>query len=114
MSSCATYRRIVSGEAEGIGPDIARGTLRLLSKPYGWAASLSEIARSGQDAVDVGLPVIAVGNITCGGTGKTPFTAFVVAELKARKKRPLILSRGWRADETGSNDEAKMLARLHP
>jgi tetraacyldisaccharide 4'-kinase len=114
MSSCATYRSIVSGEAEGLWPDVARGTLRLLSKPYSWGASLSEILRSGQDAVDVGLPVIAVGNITCGGTGKTPFTAFVVSELKARKRRPLILSRGYCSDESGGNDEAKLLARLHP
>lgn len=114
MSSCATYRRIVSGEAEGFCPEVARGTLRVLSKPYGWAASLTEILRAGQDAVDVGLPVISVGNMTVGGTGKTPFTAFVVSELKARKKRPMILSRGYCGDETGENDEAKVLARLHP
>ncbi len=114
MSSCTTYRRIVSGEAGGLGPSIARGALCLLSKPYGLAASLTEIARSGQDATDVGLPVIAVGNITVGGTGKTPFVAFVVSELLARKRRPVILSRGWCADESGTNDEAKLLARLHP
>lgn len=114
MSSCTTYRKIVSGEAGGLGPSLARGALCLLSKPYGLAASLTEIARSGQDATDVGLPVISVGNITVGGTGKTPFVAFVVSELKARKRRPVILSRGWCADATGRNDEAKVLSRLHP
>lgn len=114
MTSSTTFRRIVSGEAGGLGPSIARGALCLLSKPYGVAASLTEIARAGQDAVDVGLPVISVGNITVGGTGKTPFVAFVVSELKARKKRPVMLSRGWCADATGRNDEAKLLARLHP
>jgi tetraacyldisaccharide 4'-kinase len=114
MSSCTAYRRIVSGEAEGPLPSLARGALTILSKPYGWASSLTEIARAGQAAVDVGLPVISVGNITAGGTGKTPFVAFVVAELKARKRRPVILSRGYCADASGENDEAKLLKRLFP
>jgi tetraacyldisaccharide 4'-kinase len=114
MSSCATYRKIVSGEAEGLGASLARGALGLLSKPYSLAASLTEIARAGQEAVDVGLPVISVGNITAGGTGKTPFVAFVVAELLARKRRPVVLSRGYCAGDDGKNDEAKVLARLFP
>ena len=114
MSSCATYRKIVSGESEGLGASLARGCLGLLAKPYSLAASLTEIARAGQDAVDVGLPVISVGNITAGGTGKTPFVAFVVADLIARKRRPVILSRGYCAGDDGTNDEAKVLARLFP
>ena len=114
MTACTTYRRIVSGEADGAFPSLARGALCLMSGPYSWASSLAEIARSGQDAVDVGLPVICVGNITVGGTGKTPFVAFVLADLKARKRRPVLLSRGYRADDSGGNDEAKVLAQLHP
>jgi tetraacyldisaccharide 4'-kinase len=114
MTACATHRRIVSGEDDGLCASLARGALTAISKPYGWAASLVEIARSGQDAVDVGLPVISIGNITVGGTGKTPFAAFVVSELKARKRRPVLLSRGYCAGEGGKNDEAKVLARLHP
>jgi tetraacyldisaccharide 4'-kinase len=114
MTACATHRRIVSGEAGGLCASLARGALTALSKPYAWTASLVEIARSGQDAVDVGLPVISIGNITVGGTGKTPFAAFVVSELLARKRRPVLLSRGWCADASGKNDEAKLLARLHP
>jgi tetraacyldisaccharide 4'-kinase len=114
MSSCATYRRIVSGEAEGLSASLARGALGVLAKPYSLAASLTEIARAGQEAKDVGLPVISVGNITAGGTGKTPFVAFVVADLIARKRRPVILSRGYCAGADGTNDEAKVLARLFP
>jgi len=114
MTACATHRRIVSGEADGLCADLARGALSAIAKPYGWGASLAEIMRSGQDAVDVGLPVISVGNITVGGTGKTPFAAFVVSELKARKLRPVLLSRGWCAGRDGKNDEAKLLERLHP
>ncbi|MBP5274048.1 MAG: tetraacyldisaccharide 4'-kinase [Abditibacteriota bacterium] len=42
-----------------------------------------------------GIPVISVGNITMGGTGKTPVTAKLVAELKERGFRCCILSRGY-------------------
>jgi tetraacyldisaccharide 4'-kinase len=41
------------------------------------------------------LPVLAVGNLTVGGTGKTPVTAHLAARLQARGWRPAILSRGY-------------------
>jgi tetraacyldisaccharide 4'-kinase len=112
-TSCESWRRVISGEAHGIGPSLARGALTVLSKPYGLAASFRDFARSG-DAEAVGLPVISVGNITAGGTGKTPVTSMVVAELKRRGRRPVILSRGYKAGADGVNDEAKVLARQHP
>ena len=41
------------------------------------------------------LPVICVGNITSGGTGKTPITAYLANLAKERGLRPVILSRGY-------------------
>lgn len=112
-SCCTSWRRIISGEASGLGPSLARGALTVLSKPYGWAASMRDAMTSGE-AVAVGLPVISVGNMTAGGTGKTPVVSLVVDELKKRGRRPVILSRGYKAGEDGTNDEAKVLARRHP
>ena len=43
------------------------------------------------------FPVLVVGNITVGGTGKSPFTAWLVGHLRARGWRPVILSRGYGA-----------------
>lgn len=63
----------------------------------------------------VSVPVISVGNLTTGGTGKTPMCAFLVHELARRGLRPGILSRGYRAESAGAlNDEGRLLERLCP
>jgi len=45
------------------------------------------------------IPVVSVGNITVGGTGKTPFAAWIAARLRELGKSPAIVLRGYGADE---------------
>ena len=59
-------------------------------------------------AVPLGLPTISVGNLTVGGTGKTPVSAWVAAELLRLGAKPAILLRGYGEDET------LVHARLNP
>jgi tetraacyldisaccharide 4'-kinase len=54
------------------------------------------------------IPVVSVGNLTVGGTGKTPVTSWVVSELLALGCRPAIVLRGY------GGDEARLHARWHP
>ena len=54
------------------------------------------------------LPAISVGNLTVGGTGKTPVSAWVAQRLLARGARPAILLRGY------GDDEPLVHARLTP
>jgi len=43
----------------------------------------------------VGIPVVAIGNLTVGGSGKTPLAIHVAELLKARRWSPAIVSRGY-------------------
>jgi tetraacyldisaccharide 4'-kinase len=61
------------------------------------------------------LPVISVGNLTAGGTGKTPFVSYLAGGLTGKGRRPAIVARGYGAARAGtSNDELAMLAAQHP
>lgn len=46
------------------------------------------------------VPVISIGNLAVGGTGKTPVSAWTVSALKARGARPAIVMRGYGGDES--------------
>ncbi|MBN2135641.1 MAG: tetraacyldisaccharide 4'-kinase [Acidobacteria bacterium] len=50
------------------------------------------------------IPVISIGNIVMGGSGKTPFTIWLVEALQAKGKKPLIITRGY-----GRKDENKQI-----
>jgi tetraacyldisaccharide 4'-kinase len=45
------------------------------------------------------LPVISIGNLSVGGTGKTPFTAWLATRLQARGWAPAVVARGYGRDE---------------
>jgi tetraacyldisaccharide 4'-kinase len=64
----------------------------------------------------VGVPVISVGNITAGGTGKTPLVEWVARALKSQGLRACVLTRGYgRADESlrvVASDGVRVLAEV--
>lgn len=70
--------------------------------PLEWAyrAGLA-IARAGTSAQKVGKPVISVGNLTAGGSGKTPLVIELVRMLGESGKRVAVVSRGYRRRTRG-------------
>jgi tetraacyldisaccharide 4'-kinase len=102
--------------------------IRMLLTPISWiwaAVTARRIARAAP--LDVGAPVICVGNLTVGGVGKTPVVRALAERLSARGKAVHLLSRGYggrlegpvrvdpaihTAAEVG--DEPLMLARDYP
>ncbi|HTQ96161.1 MAG TPA: tetraacyldisaccharide 4'-kinase, partial [Candidatus Acidoferrum sp.] len=53
-------------------------------------------------------PVISVGNLTVGGTGKTPMVIWLAERLLAQGKRVAILSRGYKGS-AGTSDEIELM-----
>ena len=106
----------------------SRFTVLLL--PFAWVYRLIVFARraayrvGGLRSTRCSVPVIVVGNITVGGSGKTPLVAWLVRYLAEAGMRPGIVSRGYRGSAgrnpvivtTDSNvgmvgDEPLLLAR---
>ena len=76
--------------------------LYLLSIPYGWAIRLRTALYAGNllKSSQLPCPVISVGNITVGGTGKTPLVMALARGLKERGISVAVLSRGYRGKKT--------------
>ena len=79
----------------------SRGPLACALLPLSWLYAAGHaihggLYRSGLlKSWRVGLPVVVVGNLYAGGTGKTPLVIELVRELKARGWRPGVISRGY-------------------
>ncbi|MBW8457014.1 MAG: tetraacyldisaccharide 4'-kinase [Thiobacillus sp.] len=75
--------------------------LTLLLAPFaGLFAAVSGLRRLAYrrgwlTAISVGVPVIIVGNLSAGGSGKTPLTIWLVNRLRAQGYRPGVVSRGY-------------------
>lgn len=111
-----TWDNLLSGEAAGWQAALLRGALQLAESPYAWAVAWRnrryDAGRARVERVDV--PVISVGNLTAGGTGKTPLVAWLAGWLQARGYRVGLVSRGYKSVGGQPNDEARELHRLRP
>jgi len=67
-----------------------------LLKPLSYLYLLGyNIAKKANTPAKQSVPVICVGNITVGGTGKTPVVSLIAQILKAHDRNPNIISRGY-------------------
>ncbi|MCL4109486.1 UNVERIFIED_CONTAM: hypothetical protein GTU68_024383 [Idotea baltica] len=112
----AGFKRLVSGGTTGPFANVARASLWSLSLGYRVAAATRNLLFDAgiKQQHSVSAPVISIGNLTTGGTGKTPVVASVVNHLVAAGRKPAIISRGYRAIDGEANDEKMMLDQLCP
>jgi tetraacyldisaccharide 4'-kinase len=111
-----SFHRLVDGTARGPGATAARLALSAAAGPYGLVVAARNAAfdRGLLPRQAAGVPVVSVGNLTLGGTGKTPLVAWVARALAARGLRPAVVSRGYGAAAGGVSDEALELAVVLP
>lgn len=85
-------------------------------RPLGWTwAALTQVrnrlyAQGWLTVHRPPMPVVSVGNLTFGGTGKTPWVSYLLEALDRPERVLGVLTRGYGA----SRDEAQLLAARHP
>lgn len=115
VASIVDFDGMVSGRRRGAWPALARLGLSILSLPYAIAVRLrnSAFERGFLQSYAAQIPVVSIGNLTLGGTGKTPAVEYVARYYREQDRRVAILSRGYGA-RAGRNDEALVLESLLP
>jgi tetraacyldisaccharide 4'-kinase len=116
MLSPAEYRAIVTKQRTGVRALLWRGLFRVASWPYGLVMRLRNRGydRNPAKTTRVAVPVVSIGNLTLGGTGKTPLVEWLCRWLRERDVRVAIVSRGYGAEDGASNDEARELEEKLP
>ena len=109
------FLSLIRGDKRGVWPWLQRLGLRGLSVPYAfgtwWRNWLFE--RGYKKTYAAGIPVVSVGNLTLGGTGKTPCVEYVARFYRGLERRVAVLSRGYGTRES-CNDEALVLEENLP
>jgi len=116
QSISSYFRRLVSGNERGLLAATARAALRVAEVPYtlGVRYRNRQFDNGARPTISVGVPVISIGNLTLGGTGKTPMVEWVCRWFRQRNVRITIISRGYKAEDGATNDEALELEQKLP
>lgn len=108
---------LIKGKSKGPCATIARSLLRCFSFGYGLGAATNNFLfdKRFRKINRLPRPVISIGNITLGGTGKTPFTAWLADYFQSRESSPALISRGYQSqlqpgETVPQNDEARELS----
>ena len=102
---------IISGRSRGVIAGMVRLVLVVPSILYGTIIRLRNLGYNlgilKEHKFDI--PIICVGNLTAGGTGKTPMVIWLCKYLQNKGLSVGLLSRGYKGDAEGKNDEMRLL-----
>jgi tetraacyldisaccharide 4'-kinase len=122
------FKKLVSGQSTGVIASVLRLLLNVAAVFYGVGIRLRNWLYGGEqaksyavtaaglvtsDRTQAAVPVISVGNITVGGTGKTPLVIWLCNLFREQDVNCAILTRGYKVAE-GERDEPGMLVKNCP
>lgn len=102
MNSLKDYFRLLAEDQQnGVAAQVLKPVTNVLSFLYaGAVVFLRESYERGiLPRKRLPFPVISVGNLTWGGTGKTPLVEYLARRVIERRRTPLVLTRGYGQDE---------------
>lgn len=122
------FKKLVCGQSKGTLIVVSRFLLNVMAAFYGLVIAFRNflysrgllksysITQGGlitTDRTQATIPVICVGNITVGGTGKTPMVIWLCQWFRSKDINCVILTRGYKAAK-GENDEPEILKKNCP
>lgn len=95
------FYSLMSDKKNGVIAGTLKGILFIISVIYGFFLAVLGFLyeKNILKSCKVNAKVISIGNLTLGGTGKTPFSIYLAEELLKKGKRPAIITRGYGEDE---------------
>ena len=108
-----TYRRVINGQQTGVLASLLRAFTAGLEPVYrAIVASRNTSYSAGVlRTIRVPRPVVSVGNITTGGTGKTPVVGWVGQRLPEKGRRVGFSMRGYKSWTTHGSDDREFRGR---
>src|ERR1700722_12470053 len=104
------FRIVMSGTDRGLGASALRAGASVIEQFYGVGMrARNRLFDAGLKRTHgLGRPTISVGNLTAGGTGKTPLVRWLADRLRNQGRRVAILARGYRSVGSEPGDEQRM------
>ena len=110
------YKDLISGQTQGAIPGLLRSLLHIPALAYGMAVRCRNhlYDRGALKSHQVDVPVICIGNLTAGGTGKTPLVIWLCGFLRRiRGENCAVLTRGYKTGQAQA-DEPALFSRHCP
>jgi tetraacyldisaccharide 4'-kinase len=110
------YRKIIGDQSGGFGVRLLQVILTLASYLYAAVITFRNFLydKGYLRSHCAPVPVISIGNITTGGTGKTPLTIWLCNKLAEEKLKVGVLTRGYKMESAKLSDEPAVIAANAP
>jgi tetraacyldisaccharide 4'-kinase len=111
QSTDELFRQVISGSDISTRAKLLRAAAATGEPFYASAMRLRNLLYDAHilPASYLGKPAVSVGNITTGGTGKTPVVRWLSQRLQSAGQNPVVLLRGYKSTSQGKSDEQEVL-----